>query len=93
MSLQQFNDFVAACRATDYWPVAAQKGHVNLYEVAAWATPPEAAKRPSKMTIVLDNLRWCSTSMIPRSVAKLFGECMSLYPFLFLVGQWLTKGR
>eukprot|EP00913_Durusdinium_trenchii_P008670 g8143.t1 len=40
MSLQQFNDFVAACRATDYWPVAAQKGHVNLYEVVEFFVKP-----------------------------------------------------
>ena len=40
MSLQQFNDFVAACRSTPFWAMACEKGHVNLYDVVTCLVKP-----------------------------------------------------
>ena len=40
MSLQQFNDFVNACRMTSVWAAACEKGHVNLYDVVKSLVKP-----------------------------------------------------
>ncbi|CAK9003633.1 Hypothetical protein (Fragment) [Durusdinium trenchii] len=75
MSLQQFNDFVAACRATDYWPVAAQKGHVNLYEVVEFFVKPWTRRTGCSVALRMNSAPARAELMVSHSWQECMDQC------------------